>query len=240
MVRLYKSVFGEVKDVDAKQGIVTGYFSVFGNKDSDGDIIVPGAFKKTLMENGPESEGKRIKHLLQHDTDRPLSKPHVLKETSYGLYFESKISNTSYGRDTLILYEDGVIDEHSIGYQVIKNDEKTDGNHLLELKLWEGSTVTWGANSLARVTGMKGEVTQEIFDDLMKKMQSFERALKSPLTDETIREFEYRIKQLQAIIMSLAEGLKPGNTTLPKKEPTISVEEAMGLIKQNVKWTKKN
>ena len=86
MVRLYKSVFGEVKDVDAKQGIVTGYFSVFGNKDSDGDVIVPGAFKKTLMENGPESEGKRIKHLLQHDVDRPLSKPNVLKETSYGHY----------------------------------------------------------------------------------------------------------------------------------------------------------
>ncbi len=224
----YKSVFGEVKDVDPKQGIITGYFSVFGNKDSDGDIITPGAFKKTLTENGP-----RIKHLLQHDIDRPLSKPQVLKEVSYGLYFESKISLTSYGKDTLILYEDGVVDEHSIGYQTIKNEEKADGNYLLELKLWEGSTVTFGANHLARVTGIKGEFDPKLLDDISKKLQSFEKALKSPLTDDTIRELEYRIKQLQQIIKSLSEREEPVIT--PKSEEPMSASEALSIIINNIK-----
>lgn len=33
---------------DGKQGIFEGYASVFGNTDSDGDIILPGAYKTRL------------------------------------------------------------------------------------------------------------------------------------------------------------------------------------------------
>ena len=42
-------------DISEKDGIVSGYFSSFGNKDSDGDIIERGAFKKTIKERGPKS-----------------------------------------------------------------------------------------------------------------------------------------------------------------------------------------
>lgn len=35
-----------IKDIDEKSGIVTGYFSIFGNKDSDNDVITKGAYKK--------------------------------------------------------------------------------------------------------------------------------------------------------------------------------------------------
>jgi phage head maturation protease len=53
-------------DIDASKGIVTGYFAAFNNKDSDGDIIVKGAFAKTIKERGPQSSKPRIKHLLDH------------------------------------------------------------------------------------------------------------------------------------------------------------------------------
>src|SRR5688572_29748388 len=59
----YKSIgTGEMmlKDIDEKKGRVLGYFSKFGNVDSDGDMIMPGSFTKTLKENG-----HRIKHLYQ-------------------------------------------------------------------------------------------------------------------------------------------------------------------------------
>ena len=37
---IYKtSPIGELKDIDEKSGIVKGYGSIFGNIDSDGDII---------------------------------------------------------------------------------------------------------------------------------------------------------------------------------------------------------
>lgn len=227
---------GSVKDVDVKQGIVTGYFSVFGNRDSDGDIILPGAFTKTLTENGPAAKnGGRIMHLLQHDTNLPLGKPHKMAEDARGLYFESKISPTSYGRDTLKLYEDGVLTEHSIGYKVIKNEPKAEANHLLELRLWEGSTVTWGANAEALVTGVKAEDKPALYDKLIKKLEAINYAIKGNYTDETIIQLELQIKQLQQIIQSLADTEKPVSTSPEQSEPKLSVSEAMSIIKSRIK-----
>ncbi len=75
-----------IKDIDEKSGIVTGYFSIFGNKDSDSDVITKGAYKKTLSENY-----SRVKHLYQHDSFRPLAGIKngklVVKEDGKGLYF---------------------------------------------------------------------------------------------------------------------------------------------------------
>lgn len=230
------TVGGSVKDVDVKQGIVTGYFSVFGNKDADGDVIMPGAFTKTLQENGPGSKnGGRIMHLLQHDTNMPLGKPHNLSEDTRGLYFESKISPTSYGRDTLKLYEDGVLTEHSIGYRVIKNDPQDDANHLIELRLWEGSTVTWGANAEALVTGVKAEDKPALYDKLIKKLEAINYAIKGNYTDETIIQLELQIKQLQQIIQSLAELEKPDTTSTKTEEPSLSVSDAISIIKSRIK-----
>lgn len=230
------TVGGSIKDVDAKEGIVTGYFSVFGVKDSDGDIIQPGAYRKTLAENGPEAKnGGRIMHLLQHDPLMPLGKPKVLKEDGRGLYFESKISGTSYGRDTLKLYEDGVLTEHSIGYKVIKNEPKEDANYLMELRLWEGSTVTWGANAEALVTGMKSEDKIALFDKLIKKLEAMNYAIKGNYTDETIIQLELQIKQLQQTIKTLAEMEKPQVTSPVEPEPSMSASEMVAIIKSRIK-----
>ena len=213
---------GSVSDVDVKQGIVTGYFSVFGNKDSDGDIIMPGAFTKTLRENGPDSLKPRVLHLLQHDTTRPLGKPQVLREDTKGLYFESRISGTSYGRDTLKLYEDGVLTEHSIGYKVVKNEPKEGANYLHELRLWEGSTVSWGANMEALVTGIKAEDKMVIYYRLIKKLEAMSYAVKGNYTDDTMIQLEIEIKQMQQLLQSLADTEKPVSTSPEQTEPKES------------------
>mgnify|MGYP003980188557 FL=1 len=70
MNMIYKtSPIGEIKDIDEKSGTVKGYGSVFGNVDSDGDIITKGAYTKTIKENG-----ERVKYLYQHQMDKPLGK----------------------------------------------------------------------------------------------------------------------------------------------------------------------
>ncbi len=216
---------GSIKDIDTSKGIITGYFSIFGNKDSDGDIILPGAFSKTINENGPKSQKPRILHLLQHDVWRPLGKPSVLEEDAKGLYFESQISKTSYGRDTLQLYQDGVLTEHSIGYNVVKRevDESTDTQKLLELKLWEGSTVSWGANMEAVVTGIKAEDKKSIYDALIKKMTALQKAVKGNYTDETAYQLEIELNQIQQVIKSLSEISEP-DSTQAKVEPMTSEE----------------
>lgn len=224
---------GSIKDVDTAKGIITGYFSIFGNKDSDGDIVMPGAFKKTIQENGPEGKN-RIKHLLQHDTWKPLSTPMILKEDNKGLYFESKISLTSYGKDALILYQDGVYTEHSIGYNVVKRevDESTDTQKLIELRLWEGSTVTWGANMDALVTGVKSLDKKDIYSTIIKKMDAIQKAIKGDYTDEMIWQLEIELRQLQQIIKSLSEMSEPDSTQ--QQDKPITVIDAIEFLKLNI------
>lgn len=115
---------GSVQDVDLKKRIVTGYASKFGNIDLHNDMIVPGAFKKTLKERGVDGNNS-IWFLHNHKTENPLGKPRVLKEDSFGLYFEAPIVDTTIGSDVLKLYEEGLINEHSIGFSTIKENKVT-------------------------------------------------------------------------------------------------------------------
>lgn len=219
---LYKDVSdGVIKDVDTVKGIVTGYFSIFGNKDSDGDIVLPGAYKKTLKENGPDSAKPRILHLYMHDSMKPLAKPSVLKEDKTGLYFESTISHTQLGKDVIQLYQDKVLTEHSIGYQIIKRerDESREEQKLIELKLWEGSTVSWGANMDAIVSTVKdGKPNKQVWDKLLGMMDALDTALKGNYSDDTARQIEIQFKQLQQVIMSLVRSTEPVKST-PAVEP---------------------
>lgn|SRR5574343_91747 len=216
---------GNIKDIDSKKGIVTGYFSIFGNKDAEGDIVLPGAFKKSLSENY-----RRIKHLWQHDPFKPLSgvknERLTLREDSIGLYFESKISDTSWGRDAIKLYQDGVIDEQSIGYNTVKEQKSNSGNELVELKLWEGSAVTWAMNELAQTSGMKGLFSHET---AVQKMGKVIKSLRNGTyeNEEIFDQLEYYLKQMQQYVFELSnkevQSIETG-TTQPEQstEPEVN------------------
>jgi len=195
------------KDIDTSQGIVTGYFAHFGSVDSDGDRILPGAFKKTIAENGPEGT-QLIKHLLDHDKTKAVGKILVLKEDSIGLYYESKAGRHTNGRDFLMMAEDGILNQHSFGYRVIKQQKKSDANDLSELAMFEGSSVQFlGANRNTPILGVKS------FDDLVDEFDQLEKALRNgKYSDEAFVLIEERIKSLNSII-------KPHLSTLEKDEP---------------------
>lgn len=200
------------KDADVSKGIVTGYFASFGNKDSDGDIIVKGAFAKTISENGPGSAKPRIKHLLNHDVTKPLGKLLILQEDAKGLYYESQAGTHALGRDFLKMVESGLITEHSIGFRTIKEDRKADANYMNELALMEGSGLTgWGANSETPLTGMKGFDLSEM-NTRIKALDKFCR--NTTATDETIELLLIEIKQLQQYIIDLKDT-EPNKITLP-------------------------
>jgi HK97 family phage prohead protease len=194
-----------IKDVDAKTGTVTGYFSVFGNVDSDGDIVMPGAFTRTLNNNY-----KRVKHLAYHDPNLPLAATKkenlLIKEDPHGLYFESKISQTSYGKDIIQLYQDGVLDEHSIGYEVVRSrdsdtqtterwGQKVPVKELHELKLWEGSTVTWGANSKAGTESVKSMTLSQVIEKHDKILKAIKNGKYE--SDDIFEMLELYFKQLE-------------------------------------------
>ncbi len=146
-----------VKDLDLKQGIVQAYWSAFGNKDDGGDIVEPGCWARTIAERGPQATQPRVKFLYQHQETMVVAKPSELVEDRAGLLATCQIPPTTLGKDVLILYEAGVLTEHSVGYEVVKAqwDSKQSARLLIECTLWEGSVVTWGMNSATPVVSVK-------------------------------------------------------------------------------------
>lgn len=155
-----KRVAFEIKEIDVAAGTFSGHAAIFNIAD-DGlppDIILPGAFAKTIQEWGP-SGANRIKILALHRSDwLPIGAPTELREDATGLFFTGRVSQTSLGRDVLTLMRDRVLTEMSIGFDIMKKEEpdKTRGTRLLhEVRLWEISPVTWAMHPLAAIDDVK-------------------------------------------------------------------------------------
>jgi HK97 family phage prohead protease len=208
----YKNFTAEIKDIDAKSMTVTGYWSKFGNVDYDDDIIASGAASKTIAERGPMGSNE-IFFLNQHNWSQPHGKPTVLEAQEKGIYFESKIAPTSYGKDALVLYAEGIVVQHSIGFSTVKADydQKTGVRTIKEIKLYEGSNVTLGANPETPFTGFKSLTMAEINDQISKMIKLLKDG---SLTDEGFGRLEIALKQFQL------EAFNLGKNSLESKEPT--------------------
>ena len=228
MIYNYKSFNLEVKDVDTKQGVVTGYFSAFGNVDSDGDIMMPGAFKRSIQDWGPEGKG-RIKHLLNHDPSKPLGKIQVLKEDEYGLYYESKVGKHNLGQDYIKMIESGLIAEHSIGFKTLREQKSGEANQIHEVMLFEGSSLTaWGANEATPLLGIKNMNNIEQIQDQIKSFEKFIR--NSDVTDETIDLCMLKVKQLAELIERMSSTKAVDETPAQQKEEEVPVESLINII----------
>jgi hypothetical protein len=203
---------GQVKDIDSIQGIVTMYWSAFGNVDAYEEVIDQGAFKKTIAEWGPKGKG-RIAHLLNHNPTHRVGVVKELSEDNHGLLAVSKIlgQNHSKGRDALIEYEEGAIREHSIGFRVMKweRDDEAKVMHLVEIKLYEGSGVTWGANPETPVVDVKAlQDDPLLFENMINQVRSIERCLKRGITDERAIELEDELNSFKRIVTGLDMALR--------------------------------
>ncbi|MCH7724419.1 MAG: HK97 family phage prohead protease [Bacteroidetes bacterium] len=201
-MKIYKSNDTKVKDVDTKKGLVKAFYTVFGNIDSDKDIVEPGASAKTIRERGPEGSD-RIKHFKWHDVREVPGRLQELGEDEFGGWFVSKMSNSTLGKDTLIQYQEGIISEHSFGFEIIKEDEDESGiNHIREFKLWEVSSLTaWGANSLTRTDYVK-DIKDE--KELLKAIETITKYLQvGRFSDELLSNLEQKYTDLTIIYNSL-------------------------------------
>ena len=204
----------KVKDMDMAQGRVLLYASSFGNMDSDGDIMEFGAYAKTITENGPSGKN-RIKMLWQHDSWCPIGKPLSMTETAEGLLIESYVSDIK-NSDYRKLYEQGIITEHSVGFIPIKEEQDRERgvNYIKEVKLFEYSAVTWGANEKTPVVGMKSMNAVEKADYLVKRLDTLSKALnKGTFTDDTFIQIQIAYEQLKAEVKDALSIKQPLDST---------------------------
>jgi len=214
-------------DSDMKQGIVSGYFAMFGNKDLDGDVIEPGAFSKTVMERGPQGK-QLIKYLLDHDKNKVVAKITNLYEDEKGLRYEAKIGSHAAGQDFQKMIESELINQHSFGFRTIKEqyDADSKANLIKEVMMYEGSAVQFlGANPETTFIDLKSE--QDAFNYL-ERLEKFVKT--SDATDETLEKLENQLK-------SLLDILKPADATLEEtKAEAIEIITINELKKQFESW----
>lgn len=216
MEKLYKGFDLNFKDIDSKKGIVTGYFAAFNSKDSHGDVIEKGAFSKTVAERGPNGK-QLIKWLLDHESNKAIGKLIDLKEDDYGLYYEGKVGRHSLGKDFMLMVEDGIINQHSFGYSVIKEtfDKSMNVNRLKELRMYEGSSIQFlGSNPNTPITGIKS------IEDALSMCARLEKFIhKSDASDQTLINLEKELISLQKALEPLIHS--------KDKKPIIEIKNEL-------------
>lgn len=146
----------DLKEV-SDTGDFEGYGSVFGVRDLGYDIVMPGAFTKSLA--AWAAKGKLPPVLWQHNTEEPIG-PHLeMREDEKGLYVRGRllIDADPLAKRAHAHMKAGSVTGLSIGY-VLKDYEWSRDKEaylLKEIELWEVSVVTFAMNEEASVTAVK-------------------------------------------------------------------------------------
>lgn len=148
----------------AATGEIEGYASVFGVRDSHGDIIEPGAFRKTLATR--ESDGRPLPAMyMQHGAalgadPRPVGVWEAMSEDRKGLRVKGRLIglDTDVGRYNLALVRDGAMRGLSIGFRVPTGGATRGGDGIRRLSavdLFEVSIVDAPSNARSTIDGLK-------------------------------------------------------------------------------------
>lgn len=143
-----RAAIGEDGNTLVGYGAVTGTWTdIEGWNGAFKEQIAPGAFKRTIANNG-----NRVKVMFNHGMDptigqKPLGKPSVLEERTKGLWLEVPLDETSYNQDLKASLRSGSIDGMSFAFDVLDedwNEERTERT-IKEVRLYEVGPVTWPA-----------------------------------------------------------------------------------------------
>ncbi|MFI0847728.1 HK97 family phage prohead protease, partial [Mesorhizobium sp. IMUNJ 23232] len=105
-------------------GAFSGYASLFDTVDLGKDMVVRGAFARSIRDRGAAG----IRMLYQHDPAEPIGVWTELREDTRGLFVRGQLAkNVVRAREVLSLMRAGALDGLSIGFRAVKasNDAKT-------------------------------------------------------------------------------------------------------------------
>ena len=143
------------------EGVASDFFDI---PDSYGDVIVKGAFSKTISQGGRNGNG--IPMLWSHDSHEPIGSYPMLVEDGNTLKVTGKLAmGVQRAKEVYELIKLNIIKGLSIGWDFIRDNEGTidkstveikDGKrYLKEIELWEISPVVFPANRRATIITVK-------------------------------------------------------------------------------------
>lgn len=186
--QLFKLTVKEASVVDEDKHVIEVKFASFGNVDSDGDLLVKGCFAKSINDRGPESStNRKIAFLWQHDMRDPIGKIMKIEEREYGAYATVQLSDFDAVPNAKRAYyqlQEGTLNQFSFGFNYIwdkmEYDEEKDAFIIMEVKLYEISVVTMGANEeteyIGEIDDMKAFV-RELKEKNLAKYNELKQAI---------------------------------------------------------------
>lgn len=155
---------------------IEGYASFFGLTDQGGDVVMAGAYRKSL--DRLKREGRAVRMLWQHDPAQPIGVWDEIAEDARGLRVKGRIlTEVEKGREAAALVAAGAIDGLSIGYRTVTAEKDAKGQRLLrEVELWEVSLVTFPMLPEARV-GAKSAGPEAVLGELAALFEEARQAL---------------------------------------------------------------
>ena len=198
-----------------------GYGSIFGNKDYGDDVVMPGAFTRTLAEH--KSNNALPMMFWMHDPTRIPGKWLEMEEDSNGLYVKGVLADTDLGNEMHTLLNMKAFRGLSIGYVTQKSEYTDDGTRLIkDADLWETSLVSLGMNPLALVHHVKSRLSEQgEYVPAKDEVAQLKRKCEQFLRDEG---FSQKLAKVYAtnLFRESSEMLEPPTATVDDKgkEPT--------------------
>lgn len=220
-------------DDGLKEGQFEAYASVFGNKDSYGDVVIPGAFADSLAQW--KDGGSFIPLLFGHnmsDPDFNLGHVEDAKEDDHGLLTLNQLDlENPKSQQTYRLIKGRRINQMSFAYDVLEggwaqrqkaadSEETEEYFELRKLKLYEVSVVPIGANQETEITAFKAaELAERALQDGRLERKDFDALLKT-----YHRIGDLLMKSRSAIFPTEASSPAPGKTEEPESKTPAKVE----------------
>jgi uncharacterized protein len=222
---------------DAQKGVVHAVISVYGNTDHDGEIMMPGAFKKSI--DAMKSGGFRPLGLAYHDTKRPVAKTLDAWETGNEMHVLGQFNlDTQDGREMFSNIQGDFIRAYSHGFirPRIERADRQKRIHDLEWREW--SPVTFPANELTHTVGAKALLRdgQGFGDQSERVLAAVEDLLARAEEINALREKEGRVisQESRALLSHLKSRLDDFLTaTVEKPAFDLQAETVRFIHSQN-------
>jgi len=198
-----------IKEISEK-GEFEGILSPYGNVDGGGDVVEPGAYTKTLKDHG-----NKVPLLWQHRPDTPVGEL-TLEDRKDGLWCKGQLLMAlPEAQKAYLLIKSKIVKGLSIGFETIKDSIESGVRHLKEIRLYEGSIVTFPMNEMALITSVKsngenkGDFNQEFTE--MQTLAAFwqmQSALGNALYDAVFSDLtnEEKISACGTILEQFSEA----------------------------------
>lgn len=186
---------------------IKAYALAFGNIDSWGDIIMPGALDDFLK----SEDADRMALCYQHERRTVIGKITDKGVDDYGMWIEADILPTTAGNDAAILIKSGAIKEFSIGYRADRyHYEKREGYEydiriLDAITVYEVSPVTIAANPSAIIVSAKADPNHKSNNNpkpqktmTPEEIKAMRESIEKEATEKVASELKAKIQEIQA------------------------------------------